>query len=208
MSDADDAALVTALRARDEAVFSDLVSRWSGAMLRVARAHVPSRGAAEDVVQEAWLVVIRSLDRFERRSSLRTWVLGIVINVARARARAERRAVSLDADQCEPSVDPDRFLPASHPRWPHHWATEPAKWRTPEQDLLDGEARGVIAAAIENLPAAQREVLVLRDIEGLSSAEVCNVAHLTDTNQRVLLHRARSRVRTALERYLAAAEAI
>jgi len=208
MTALDDGALIAALRARDEDVFCDLVARWSGAMLRIARAHVMTRAAAEDVVQEAWLTVLKSLDRFEHRSAFRTWVLGIVINVARARARDERKSLRLDEDVQGGSVDPSRFLPAEHPRWPHHWATEPAKWRTPEQDLLDDETRAVIAAAIDALPAAQREVLVLRDVEGLSSSDVCNIARITDTNQRVLLHRARSRVRAALERYLAAAEAV
>ncbi len=200
--------LIDSLRAGDETAFSDLVTRWSGAMLRVALAHVRNRAIAEEVVQEAWLTMIRTLDRFERRSALRTWVLGIVINVARARARAERRSVSFDEDSAGPSVDPSRFLPAEHPRWPHHWATEPARWRTPEQDLLDGETRRIMIQAIEALPPSQREVLVLRDVEGLSSSEVCNIARITDTNQRVLLHRARSRVRAALERHLAAAEAL
>lgn len=204
---ADDAALIASLRAGDESAFAGLVEQWSGAMLRVALAHAGNRATAEEVVQEAWLTLIRSLDRFERRSSLRTWVLGIVINVARARARAERRSVALE-DEGGPAVDPARFLPASHPRWPHHWATEPVKWRTPEQELLDGEARAVILAAIDALPPSQREVLVLRDVEGLTSTEVCNIACITDTNQRVLLHRARSRVRAVLERYLAAAEAL
>jgi RNA polymerase sigma-70 factor (ECF subfamily) len=205
---ADDDALIAALRNRDEAVFAGLVAQWSGAMLRVARAHVPSRAAAEDAVQEAWLTVLRSIDRFERRSSLRTWVLGIVINVARAKARAERRSVSLDEEGEGPSVDPERFLPADHARWPRHWASDPARWHTPEQDLLTGETVRIMRAAIDALPAAQREVLVLRDVEGMSSSEVCNIAGITDTNQRVLLHRARSRVRAALERHLAAAEAL
>lgn len=205
-SPCNDDALVEALKAGDEAAFSDLVTRWSGAMLRVALAHVGNRAVAEEVVQDAWLTVIRTLDRFERRSALRTWVLGIVINLARARARAERRVTSVPVEEAA-SVDASRFLPADHPRWPHHWASEPVRWRTPEQQLLDGESRRVIMAAIEALPAAQREVLVLRDLEGLTGTEVCNIARITDTNQRVLLHRARSRVRAALERYLAAAEA-
>src|SRR5690606_7127912 len=106
----------------------------------------------------------------------------------------------------ESVVDPIRFLPADHPRWPHHWATEPVAWRTPETDLLAGETRKIILDAVDALPAAQREVLVLRDLEGLPGSEVCNILGLTDTHQRVLLHRARSRVRNALERYFAAAE--
>lgn len=205
-SQRDDAALVRALQERDEQVFSDLVGRWGGVMLRLARSQVESRALAEEVVQEAWLTVLRSLDRFEGRSSLRTWILGIVINHARSRARAERRAIPL-APEMELSVEPTRFLPADHPRWPHHWAIEPAAWRTPEEDLLAQETRQVIIDAIEVLPPVQREVLVLRDLEGLSAREVCNVLELTDTNQRVLLHRGRSRVRAALERYFTSAEA-
>jgi RNA polymerase sigma-70 factor (ECF subfamily) len=201
--DRDDDALLRALREGDEQVFSELVERWSGMMLRVALSHVENRSVAEDVVQDAWLTILRSLERFERRSSLRTWVLGIVINLARSRARAERR-LTPPSDTGGPSVDPTRFLPASHPRWPHHWAVEPMPWRTPEDQLLAEETRQVILGAIGALPAAQREALVLRDLEGLTSAEVCNILSITDTNQRVLLHRARSRVRAALEQYFAA----
>jgi RNA polymerase sigma-70 factor (ECF subfamily) len=203
----DDDGLLRALREGDERAFSDLVERWSGMMLRLALAHVQNRAIAEEVVQEAWLTVLRSVARFERRSSLRTWVLGIVVNVARSRARAERRSVALPSDAAGPVVAPTRFLSPDHPRWPHHWATEPAPWRTPEQELLATEIRKVILDAIETLPAAQREVVVLRDLEGMAAADVCNILGLTDTHQRVLLHRARSRVRNALERYFAATEA-
>lgn len=207
MTTAEDDAIVTALLQGNEGVFADLVSRWSGAMLRVALAHVNRKAIAEEIVQETWLTVLRSLERFERRSALRTWVLGIVVNISRARARIERRSVPLEDDAGSASVDPARFLPADHPRWPHHWATEPAPWRTPEDDLLAAETQRVINDAIALLPPAQREVLVLRDVEGLEAPEVCNVLGLTDTHQRVLLHRARSRVRSALERYLAVTEA-
>jgi RNA polymerase sigma-70 factor (ECF subfamily) len=203
--DHDDDGLVQALQSGDEAVFTALVERWSGMMLRLALAHVESHAIAEEVVQDAWLTVLRSLDRFERRSSLRTWVLGIVVNCARARARAERRSVPL-ASESMPVVDPARFLPANHPRWPRHWAAEPAAWRTPEAQLLATETRKVILDAIDGLPSAQREVIFLRDVEGLPSTEVGNILGLTDTHQRVLLHRARSRVRHALERYFAATE--
>jgi RNA polymerase sigma-70 factor (ECF subfamily) len=200
-----DEALLKALRAGDEGVFSELVDQWSEIMLRLALSRIESCAVAEEVVQDAWLTVLRSLDRYEGRSRFRTWVLGIVVNLARSRARAERRSVPLSSES-ERAVDPARFLPADHPRWPHHWAVEPAAWRTPEEELLAGETRQVIHDAIAALPPAQREVVVLRDVEGFDSKEVCNVLGLTDTHQRVLLHRARSRVRSALERYLAATE--
>jgi len=199
---ANDAVLIDALKRGDERAFSGLVDRWSSAMLRVAFAHVANHAIAEEVVQEAWLTVLRSLDRFERRSALRTWVLGIVVNIARARFRAERRLVPLQPEDDGPTVEPSRFLPADHPRWPHHWAIEPVPWRTPEDDLLAGETRLIINQAIAELPPAQREVLVLRDLEGMAAAEACNILGVTDTHQRVLLHRARARVRNALERYL------
>lgn len=150
--------------------------------------------------------VLRSLDRFEGRSALRTWVLGIVVNVSRSRARAERRVVPIATESDGCTIDPVRFRPADHARWPRHWAAPPLPWRTPEDDLLASETRAAIVNAIDNLPPAQREVLVLRDIEGLSSTDVCNVLDVTASNQRVLLHRARSRVRHALERYFAATE--
>lgn len=197
----DDDGLLRALRNRDEQVFNDLVERCSGIMLRLALAHVANRAVAEEVVQEAWLTMLRSLDRFEGRSSFRTWLLGIVVNLARSRARAERRSIQLPAEPDGPALDSARFLPAHHARWPHHWAVEPVRWPTPEEDLLAGERRALILETIDTLPATQREVLVLRDLEGLSATEVCNVLGLSDTNQRVLLHRARSRVRLALERY-------
>jgi RNA polymerase sigma-70 factor (ECF subfamily) len=203
--DRDDEAILRALREGDAQVFSELVDRWSRMMLRLALSRVESRAVAEEVVQDAWLTVFRSLDRYERRSTFRTWVLGIVVNLARSRARAERREVPLSPESA-PSVAQARFLPATHPRWPHHWALEPAAWRTPEDELLAGEIRTIILDAIDALPPAQREVIVLRDIEGLPSTDVCNVLGLTDTHQRVLLHRARSRVRSALERYFAPTE--
>jgi len=203
----DDDAVIDAMRRGDERVFTEIVEQWSGIMLRVALAHVGRRAIAEEVVQDAWLTVLRSLDRFERRSTLRTWIIGIVVNLARSRARVERRSVPLSDDGPETSVEAARFLPADHPRWPHHWAVEPAPWPTPEDDLLAGETRKVILDAIAALPPSQQEVLVLRDLEAVPAAEVCNALKLTDTNQRVLLHRARSRVRNALERHLGAREA-
>jgi RNA polymerase sigma-70 factor, ECF subfamily len=201
-----DEAVLDRIRAGDERVFSELVERWSGVMLRLALVHLDNRAVAEEVVQEAWLTVLRDLDSFERRSALRTWVLGIVVNLARSRARAERRSLPVGHEHGEPVVDPARFRPPDAPRWPDHWALGPVPWPTPEDALLAGEAREVILGAIAALPARQREVLVLRDLEGLSGAETCNVLGLGDTNQRVLLHRARSGVRNALEQYFDATE--
>jgi RNA polymerase sigma-70 factor (ECF subfamily) len=170
-SHGDDDALISGLQTGDERAFNEVVEKWSGMMLRLALTHVESRAIAEEVVQDASLAVLRSLDRFERRSSLRTWVLGIVVNCARSRARRERRAVTRLSESA-PVVEPVRFLPPDHPRWPHHWAVEPAQWRTPEAELLAGETRTVMREAIDALPPAQREVLVLRDVEGLPSGEV------------------------------------
>jgi RNA polymerase sigma-70 factor (ECF subfamily) len=201
-----DDTLLQSLRDGDERVFAELVERWSGAMLRLALVHVRSRAVAEEVVQEAWLVVLRDLDRFERRSSLRTWVLGIVVNLARSRARAEGRSTRVADEEGAPLVDPARFRRPDEARWPDHWALGPARWPTPEEALLAGETREVILAAVAALPPAPREVLVLRDLEGFGAAETCNVLGLTDTNQRVLLHRARARVRNAIERYFDARE--
>jgi RNA polymerase sigma-70 factor (ECF subfamily) len=202
----DDETLLAALKAGAEEVFRELVDRWGSMMLRVALMHVHNRAVAEEVVQDAWLAVLRSLDRFERRSAFRTWVLGIVVNLARSRARAERRSSALSA-AVDSAVDPARFLPADHAKWPRHWAIEPRPWRTPEEDLLAAETVHVISETVAQLPAAQREVLVLRDFEGVAADEVCNILNITGTHQRVLLHRARSRVRAALERYLTATEA-
>ena len=201
----DDVALVEALLARDEQTFAELVERWGGIMLRLALVYATSRAVAEEVVQEAWLVVLRDLSRFERRCALRTWVLGIVVNLARARARAERRAIPRGADLDEPAVDRWRFEPAGR-RWPNHWSIPPTPWLIPEEALLAAETRAVMLDAIAALPAGQREVLVLRDLDGTSAEEACNILGLSDANQRVLLHRARSKVRGALEQYFAAME--
>jgi RNA polymerase sigma-70 factor (ECF subfamily) len=205
---ADEAALVAALRRGDEAAFVRLVEALHGSMLRVAMIHVGDRSTAEEVVQDAWLGVLRQLDRFEGRSSLKTWVLRIVSNRAKTRAVRERRTVPFsalpggDLQADEPAVDPDRFLPAGH-RWAGHWASPPASWReVPEDLLLSQETLTEVDRAIATLPAAQRAVLVLRDVEGLTAAEACQLLGLTEGNQRVLLHRARSKVRATLEPYL------
>ena len=209
----DDARLVAALRRGDADAFATLVDRHSPAMLRVALAYVPSRAAAEDVVQEAWIAVMRGVDRFEGRSSLKTWIFRILTNVAMRSGARERRSMPFSAlaaseETGEPSVDPDRFFPADHERFPGHWALAPARWPTPDEGLLAGEIRGVIAAAVAELPEAQRTVIALRDIEGWSSEEVCEALEISAGNQRILLHRARSRVRNAIEDYYGAVEEI
>jgi RNA polymerase sigma-70 factor (ECF subfamily) len=176
-------------------------------------AYVPSWAAAEEVVQETWIAVMRGIDGFEGRASLKTWIFRILTNVAMRSGARERRSVPFSAlaeagDSGEPSVDPDRFLPADHALFPGHWAIMPTRWPTPADGLLAGEIREVIIAAIAALPIAQRTVIALRDIEGWSSEEVCEALEITAGNQRILLHRARSRVRAAIERYYGAVEAI
>jgi RNA polymerase sigma-70 factor, ECF subfamily len=197
-----------ALRAGDERAFERLVDELSPRMLKMARAYVESAPAAEDVVQEAWLVVLRSLDRFEGRSTLSTWVLGIVINVARARARRESRArpFSSLADDDAPGLGPDRFLPPDHDRWPGHWAIAPAPW--PDRALESAETQRTIRDAVAVLPEAQRAVITLRDMIGCSADETCDALGLTDANHRVLLHRARTKVRAALEAAFDATEVL
>jgi RNA polymerase sigma-70 factor (ECF subfamily) len=209
----DDDRLIAALRRGDANAFATLVDRHSGAMIRVAMAYVPTRAAAEEAVQETWIAVLRGIDGFEGRASLKTWVFRILTNVAMRAGARERRSVPFSAlaeaeDTGEPSVDPDRFLPADHELFPGHWAIMPARWPTPEEGLLAGETRAVIAAAIAELPVAQRTVIGLRDIEGWSAEEVCEALEITPGNQRILLHRARSRVRNAIEAYYGAVEVI
>jgi RNA polymerase sigma-70 factor, ECF subfamily len=199
----EDAQLVDGLRARDEAAFAALMRMYGAGMLRVARMYVSSRAVAEEVVQDAWLGVLKGIDRFEGRSSLKTWLFRIVANTAKTRGVREARSAPFSslADD-EASVSPDRFLGADE-RFPGHWAVPPGSWAgVPEDRLLAGETMAVIAQTIERLPPSQRAVLTLRDLEGLSADEVCNALDLTETNGRVLLHRARAKVRAALEEYL------
>ena len=205
--------LVAALCRGEPEAFASLVDGHSAAMIRVAMAYVPSRAAAEEVVQETWIAVMRGIDGFERRSSLKTWIFRILTNVAMRIGARERRSMPFSAlaeaeDTGEPAVDPGRFLPADHELFPGHWAIAPARWPTPEEGLLAGETRDVIAAAIAELPEAQRTVIGLRDVEGWTSEEVCEALDISAGNQRILLHRARSRVRNAIEAHLGAVEVI
>jgi len=203
----DDASLVAALRDGDTDAFAALVERHHNNLVRVARAWVRRPEIAEEVAQEAWIGVIRGLAAFEGRCALTTWIYQIAINLAKRRAEREGRQLSfsdLAAPElgAEDAVPPECFLPAGHPRWPNHWKDAPAAWPSaddPERALLSAEAMEVLREALESLPPAQRQVITLRDIEGMSSAEACNVLGVSETNQRVLLHRGRARLRNALK---------
>ncbi|MFL5391863.1 MAG: RNA polymerase sigma factor [Myxococcales bacterium] len=205
---AEDAPVVAALRAGDEKAFLALVQSLNAPMLRVASVYVSSRAVAEEVVQEAWLGVLKGLSAFEGRSSLRRWIFGIVTNCARSRGVREARSTPFSAmgpaEDDEPAVDPGRFLPPDHPRWPGHWSEPPTAWA--EDQVLNKESLGVVEAAIALLPVNQREVITLRDVLGWTSEEVCESLGISEGNQRVLLHRARSKVRAALEKHFAAGE--
>jgi RNA polymerase sigma-70 factor, ECF subfamily len=198
----DEAALIEALKARDERAFRQVVDAWSPALLRVATTYVPSRAAAEEVVQETWIAVLNGLDGFEGRSSLKTWVFRILTNVAMRGGGRERRSVPFSTiAPAGPSVDPGRFLPEDHEQWPGHWALPPSRWPTPDEGLMAGETRAVIVAALEALPPAQRIVIALRDIGGWSAEDVAGALDISAGNQRVLLHRARTALRAAVEHY-------
>jgi len=198
--------LVAALRAGDEAAFAGLVRQQSPTMLRLARLCVGNRAVAEEVVQDTWLGVIDGIDRFEGRSSLKTWIFRILMNTAKNRGARESRtapfssfAESGDAD--EPAVEPDRFF-APGTRFPGHWVSTPKRWSDmPEHCLLAKETLARVARAIEALPPIQRIVITMRDVEGCTSTEVCEALGLTEANQRVQLHRGRSKIRRVLERH-------
>lgn len=197
----DDAELLPRLRAGDERAFGEIVREWSPMLLRVAGSFVASHASAEECVQEAWLAVIRGLDRFEGRSRLRTWVVGIVVNIARRRAQRDGRIVLWMApeDEAGPTVDPRRFRPSGE-RWVGGWAEQgaPSEWE-PEAVLLAGEAMERLTRGLAGLPPRQRAVVTLYDVHGLTAEEVCAVLALSPGNQRVLLHRGRARLRQLLE---------
>jgi RNA polymerase sigma-70 factor, ECF subfamily len=203
---ASDETLVSLLRAGEEAVFARLVDEWSPVMLRLSRLHVSTDASAEEVVQEAWIAVLRGLDRFEGRSRLRTWVLSIVLNIAKTTGVRERRTVPFapsDEQDSAPTVNPERFQGPGEPH-PGGWRQFPATWPAdPAADLLAGETRAVIEGSIDRLPAGQRAVMTLRDMVGCSAREVCQILEIGHGNERVLLHRARAQVRRDLELYFA-----
>jgi RNA polymerase sigma-70 factor (ECF subfamily) len=204
----EEAELVERLRAGDEATFVELVRLYGPSMLRVAMMYVKTRAVAEEVVQEAWLGVLKGIDRFEGRSSLKTWLFRILTNVAKTRAQREGRSVPFsslgdaDLEPGEPSVDPDRFLPESDP-WAGHWTSHPRRFADlPEHRLLSAETMELIERAVDELPETQKIVITMRDIVGCDAEEVCEALGISEVNQRVLLHRARSKVRDALEAYV------
>ena len=195
----EDAPLLDALRAGDEQAFAALVDKYGPSLLRLAQLYVSSRAVAEEVVQETWLAVLTGIERFEGRSSLKTWLFRILTNKAKTRGQREGRtlpfsSLASDGDEDQTAVAVERFARGGA------WATPPRG--VPEERLLAGETRARVDQAISALPPNQRAVITLRDVEGLSAEEACNVLGLSETNQRVLLHRARAKVRTALERYL------
>lgn len=199
----DDSALVDALRAGDADAFARLVDGWAGSMLRLARHHVATDGAAEEVVQETWLAVLTGLSRFRGQASFRTWVYRILVNQAKTRGVRDRRTVpfaSLAPDDTGPAVDPSRFQGPEGP-YPGGWREFPAGW--PEGFVLSQEMREVVSRALETLPDRQRVVVALRDLEGCDADEVCRLLDISAGNQRVLLHRGRSVVRNHLEQYFA-----
>jgi RNA polymerase sigma-70 factor (ECF subfamily) len=199
----DEHALVAALRAGDEQAFAALVDGWSGWMLRLAREHVPSPAVAEEVVQDTWLAVLQGLDRFRGDASLRTWVYRILVNQAKRRGVRERRTIpfaSLAEEDTGPTVDPERFQAAGEPH-PGGWRQFPEEW--PEQVTLGREVRDVVTTALTELSPRQRIVVALRDLDGHSADEVCDLLDISAGNQRVLLHRGRAVVRAHLEQYFA-----
>ena len=200
----EDHELVQRLREGDESAFAELIDLYGATMVRVAQMYVKDGASAEEVVQETWLAVLTGIDRFEERSSLKTWLFRILTNRAKTRGERDGRSIPFSSlagagEEDEPSVDPDRFLGPDTPE-PGAWAAPPRAW--PQDRVLQKETLDVIKMAIQQLPDGQREVIRLRDVEGWSPMEVTDALDITDGNQRVLLHRARSKVRAALESYL------
>ncbi len=203
----DERPLIERLRARDESAFVQLVERYYGYLLPLANFYVSNRAVAEEVVQEAWLAVLQGIDRFEERSSFKTWISRIVMNLARTRGVRESRMVAFsefadnEDSRSEPAVDPARFREAND-EYPGHWSIAPRPWNSdPEAQLLTSETMAILHDAVERLPENQRLVLTMRDVNGWTAEEVRNALSISETNQRVLLHRARSKVRGILENH-------
>lgn len=204
----DEMALVNLLRQWDETAFAQLIEQYHAALVRLASIYLRDTKTAEEVAQETWLAVLQGLEQFEDRSSLKTWIFTILTNKAKTRGQREQRTVScIDLEeslQDQPTVDPKRFKDPSADEWPNHWAagSAPVSWAgIPEDALLSQETMQLIRETIEALPENQWLVITLHDQDELSTQEICNILGISETNQRVLLHRARSRVRQALENY-------
>jgi RNA polymerase sigma-70 factor (ECF subfamily) len=207
VASADDLYLIEQLRNCNEDAFVALIDRYAPAMLRLAMVYVGAWAVAEEVVQETWVAVLEGLGRFEGRSSLKTWMFRILTNCAKTRAQREGRSIPFssleesDTEHAEHAVGPDRFLPVDHQR-PGGWMSFPSSWEEmPEDRMLSQETSACIHRAIEALPPNQREIITLRDIEGWKAEETCSFLGISEVNQRVLLHRARSKVRGKLEQY-------
>jgi RNA polymerase sigma-70 factor (ECF subfamily) len=197
----DEGALLAALRAGEERAFEELVKRYHGPLIKIALMYVRDRAVADEVVQETWLAALEGIDRFEGRSSLKTWLFRIATNRAKTRAVREGRQVAISAlaGSDEPEVPLERFLPPDDPRRPLGWAAPPRAW--PEERLIRGETVQHLRDAIATLPPAQQAVIGLRDVEGLGAGEVAAALDISAGNERVILHRARSRLRRELEDY-------
>ena len=208
----EDRVLVDALRKGSEGAFRGLLERHQGAMLRLARYHVASEATAEDVVQETWLAILRGIEGFDNRSSLKTWMFRILTNRAKTMGERERKsspdsdAVVHELDRSEPAVSADRFLDALDGPWPGHWKQPPLEWEWAAGDKTGSSVGQVVADAIASLSPMQHLVITLRDVECWNAADVCSVLELSETNQRVLLHRARSKVRQHLELHFRGAD--
>jgi RNA polymerase sigma-70 factor (ECF subfamily) len=203
----EEVALLARLRQGDEAAFDELVTRHHSALIRMAMGYVADREVAEEVVQDTWMAVIEGLGRFEGRSSLRTWIFGIMIHKAKDRGVREKRHTTFSSfesvnDDSDEAVDPSRFHQSGE--WAGHWAFPPQPWddQTPEKLLASQQAVNAMNKAIEALPRTLKEVLILRDVEGVEAKEVCDILKISETNLYVRLHRARERVRQAVETYL------
>jgi RNA polymerase sigma-70 factor, ECF subfamily len=201
----DEASLVNLLRQRDEMAFTQIVEQYHPSLVRLAQIYVQDSTMAEEVVQETWLAVLHGLDRFKARSSLKTWIFTILTNKAKTRGQREKRSIVFsdleNADSDSPTVDPKRFR--AEGKWENHWVAGPRPWEDiPEGSMLHAEAMRLVREAIDALPENQRLVITLHDRDELPSDEICNVLGISETNQRVLLHRARAKVRQALEDYL------
>ena len=198
--------LVRALRAGDDRAFEQLVERHGPAMRRIARGFVASDAVADEIVQETWVAVLAGIDRFEQRSSLRTWIFQILVNRAKTQGVKDRRTVplsALDAREEGPVVGAERFF-GPDAKWPGHWSMPPRPWQHPDRRVLSLEARERLRAALELLPSRQQQVVTMRDVEGMSAGEVCDLLDVSPENQRVLLHRGRSQLRGVLESYVEA----